>query len=36
MTLDKGQEMTSTFNTHISTYIQLDVCSYYLSGHWLQ
>ena len=25
-----------TFNTHISSYIQLDVCSYYLSGHWLQ
>ena len=27
-----------TFNTHISTYIQLhvDVCSYYFSGHWLQ
>ena len=31
-----GQEMTLTFNTHISSYIQLDVCSYYLSGHWLQ
>ena len=23
-------------HTHISSYIQLDVCSYYLSGHWLQ
>ena len=28
--------MTLTFNTHISSYIQLDVCSYYFSGHWLQ
>ena len=28
--------MTLTFNTHISSYIQLDVCSYQLSGHWLQ
>ena len=30
--------MTMTFNTHISSYIQLDVhvFSYYLSGHWLQ
>ena len=28
--------MTLTFITHISSYIQLDVCSYYLSGHWLQ
>ena len=35
-TLDQGQEMTLTFNTQISSYIQLDVCSYYLSGHWLQ
>ena len=35
-TLDQGQEMTLTFNTHISSYNQLDVCSYYLSGHWLQ
>ena len=25
-----------TFNTHIPSYIQLDVCSYQLSGHWLQ
>ena len=25
-----------TFNTRISLYMQLDVCSYYLSGHWLQ
>ena len=35
-TLDQGKEMTSTFNTHISSYIQLDVCFYYLVGHWLQ
>ena len=28
--------MTLTFNTHISSYIQLDVGSYLLSGHWLQ
>ena len=28
MTLDQGQEMTLTFNTHISSYIQFDVCSY--------
>ena len=36
-TLGQGQEMTLTFNTHTSSYIiQLDVCSYYLSGHWLQ
>ena len=35
-TLDKGQEMTLTFNSHIYSYIQLDVCSYYLSDHWLQ
>ena len=35
-TLGQGQEMTLTFNTHIPSYIQLDVCSYYLSGHWLQ
>ena len=27
-TLGLGQEMTLTFNTHISSYIQLDVCSY--------
>ena len=27
-TLDQGQEMTLTFNTHIESYIQLDVCSY--------
>ena len=27
-TLGQGQEMTLTFNTHISSYIQLDVCSY--------
>ena len=25
---DLGQEMTLTFNTHIPSYIQLDVCSY--------
>ena len=25
-TLGQGQEMTLTFNTHISSYIQLDVC----------
>ena len=35
-TLGKGQEMTLTFNTHIPSYIQLDVCSYQLSGHWLE
>ena len=35
-TLGQGQEITLTFNTHISSYIQLDVCSYYLSGYWLQ
>ena len=23
-------------NAHISSYIQINVCSYYLSGHWLQ
>ena len=34
-TLGQGQEMTLTFNTHIPSYIQLDVCSYQLSGHWL-
>ena len=27
-TLDQGQEMTLTFNTHIPSYIQLDDCSY--------
>ena len=35
-TLGQGQEMTLTFNTHIPSYIQLDVCCYQLSGHWLQ
>ena len=35
-TFGQGQEMTLTFNTHISSYIQLDVCSNILSGHWLQ
>ena len=35
-TLGQGQEMTLTFNTHIPSYIQLDDCSIYLSGHWLQ
>ena len=34
-TLGEGQEMTLTFNTHIPSYIQLDVCSYQFSGHWL-
>ena len=29
-TLGQGQEMTLTFNTPISSYIQLDVCSNYL------
>ena len=28
--------MILTFNTHISSYIQINVCSFYLSGHWLQ
>ena len=36
MTLGQGKEMTLTFNTHIPSYIQLDDCSYKLSGHWLQ
>ena len=27
-TLDQGQEMTLTFNTHIPSYIQLDDCSF--------
>ena len=27
-TLDQGQEMTLTFKTHISSYMQLDVYSY--------
>ena len=27
-TLGQGQEMTLTFNTHISSYIQLDDCSH--------
>ena len=31
-----SKEMTLTFNTQIPSYIQLDVCSYYLSCHWLQ
>ena len=35
-TLGQGQEMALTFKSHISSYIQLDVCSYYLSSHWLQ
>ena len=36
-TLGQGQEMTLIFNTHISSYIQLDLCYYYyLLGHWLQ
>ena len=34
--LGKVQEMILTFNTHIYSYIQLEVCSYYLSGHWQQ
>ena len=34
--LGQGQVMTLTFNTHIPSYIQLDVCSYQLSGHRLQ
>ena len=34
--LGPRSKMTLTFNTHISSYIQLDVCSYQLSGHWLQ
>ena len=35
-TLYQGQEMTLTFNTQIPSYIQIDDCSYLLSGHWLQ
>ena len=27
-TLGQGQEMTLIFNTHIPSYIELDVCSY--------
>ena len=34
--LGPSLKMTLTFNTHIPSYIQLDVCSYYVSGHWLQ
>ena len=30
LTLGQGQVMTLTFNTHIPSYIQLDVCSYQL------
>ena len=28
--------MTLTFNTYKPSYIELDDCSYSLSGHWLQ
>ena len=35
-TLGQGQEMTLTSNTHICSYIQLDVCFYQISDHWLQ
>ena len=35
-TLCLGQEMTLTFNNHKPSYIQLDDCSYLLSGNWLQ
>ena len=35
-TLGQGKKMTLTFNTHVPSYIQLDDCSYLLSGHWLQ
>ena len=34
--LGQGQETTLTFNTHIPSYIQLNDCSYLLSGNWLQ
>ena len=34
--LEPRSKMTLTFNTHIPSYIQLDVCFYKLSGHWLQ
>ena len=36
MIMGLGQEMTLTFNTHISSHIQLDVCYYLLSFQWLQ
>ena len=36
MTLGQGQEMTLTFNTHISSLTLLVVCIYQLSGHRLR
>ena len=34
--LGPRSNLTLTFNTHTPSYHQLDVCSYQLSGHWLQ
>ena len=31
-TLGQAQEMTLTFNTHLYSFIKLDVCSYQLAG----
>ena len=36
MTLGQGQEMTLTYNTHITSLTQLVVCIYQLSGRSLQ
>ena len=36
MTFGQGQEMTLTFNTHITSLAQHVVCIYQLSGHRLQ
>ena len=36
MTLGQGQEITLTFNTHITSFNQLVVCICQLSGHRLQ
>ena len=33
MTLDQGQEMTLTFNTHLPSFIQLVIYTYQFSGH---
>ena len=35
MTLDQGQDITLTFNTHIS-FTLIIVCIYHLSGHMLR
>ena len=36
MTLGQGQEMTLTFNTHNTSFTQLVVFIYQLSGHMLR